>query len=102
METKAFLTHSSYQGVCRRYGTEDKHVTRGDLVLSQEKGKSYYKGKTEMDDEAVQGVGEPNSTLTIGKQKQWDCRQDQQANISQKEIYCGKAVHVVKPKQIVN
>lgn len=28
------LIHSSHQGVCRRYGMEDKRVTRGDLVLS--------------------------------------------------------------------
>ena len=26
--------HSSYQGVCRRYGKEDNYVTHGDLVLS--------------------------------------------------------------------
>lgn len=36
----------------------------------KKKGKSCYKGETEMDDEAVQGVGELNSTLTIEKQKQ--------------------------------
>ena len=26
--------HSSYQGVCRRYGKEDNYVTHGGLVLS--------------------------------------------------------------------
>lgn len=32
-------------------------------------GKSYYKDKTEVYGEAMQGVGEPNSTLTIKQQK---------------------------------
>ncbi len=68
METKAFLIHSLHQGVCGRYGTEDKRVTRGDLVLSFT-GKSYYKDKTEVYDKAMQEVGEPNSTLTIQQQK---------------------------------
>ncbi len=60
--------HPSHQGVCRRHGREDKCVTHGDLVLSL-RGKLSYKGKTEVDNEAVQGVGEPNSTLTIEQQK---------------------------------
>lgn len=28
------LVHPSYQGVCGRHGTEDNHVTHGDLVSS--------------------------------------------------------------------
>ena len=56
--------HPLHQGVCRRHGREDKCVTHGDFVLSQ-RGKLFYKGNTEMDNEAMQGVGEPNSTLTI-------------------------------------
>lgn len=63
--------HPSHQGVCRRYGKEDKWVTHGEpCTVQKKKGKSCYKGETEMDDEAVQGVGELNSTLTIEKQKQ--------------------------------
>ena len=47
---------------------EDICVTHGDLVLSL-RGKLPYKDETEMGNEAVQGVGEPNSTLTIEQQK---------------------------------
>ena len=32
MGAKALLTHPSHQGVCGRHGTEDLHVTPGDLV----------------------------------------------------------------------
>ena len=35
METKAFLVHPSYQGVCGRHGMEDDDVTHGDLVMSE-------------------------------------------------------------------
>jgi len=61
--------HLSYQGVCRQHGKEDKYVTHGDLVLSSKGSKVAYKVNTEMDTDAMQGVGEPNSTLTIVKQK---------------------------------
>ena len=56
--------HPSHQGVCRRHGTEEPHVTPGGLARSSAgtEGKPTYKSAGEVEGDVVRGVGRPNST----------------------------------------
>ena len=56
--------HPSHQGVCRRHGTEEPHVTPGGprTVLGWHRGKPTYKSDGEVEGDVVRGVGRPNST----------------------------------------
>ena len=56
--------HPSHQGVCRRHGTEEPHVTPGGLARSSagNRGKPTYRSDGEVEGDVVRGVGRPNST----------------------------------------
>jgi len=63
MEAKALLIHPSYQGVCGRHGTEDLCVTPGELAgFPCGNGISDPISESEMGSDALQVVGQPNST----------------------------------------
>ena len=56
--------HPSHQGVCRRHGTEEPHVTPGGLARSSAgtEVSRTYKSDGEVEGDVVRGVGRPNST----------------------------------------
>jgi hypothetical protein len=68
MKAKALLIHPSHQGVCGRHGTEDLCVTPGELAgFPCGDGISDPISESEMESNALQVVGQPNSTAEAVK-----------------------------------